>query len=173
MSDPSAPLRLFLALWPDAATRAGLAAWQHCWAWPPRAAPVKPERLHLTLHFLGDVPAVRLPALLAGLELPFEAFALPFGCAELWPGGIAVLRPHHTPPALLRLHAALGDALRRLDLPVESRPLRAHVTLARRAAGATRPDHGPELDWPVATGFVLVRSLPGGAGYRLLRRFGA
>ena len=173
MSAPVSPLRLFLALWPDAATRAGLAAWQQDWAWPARAARVATERLHMTLHFLGDVPAERLPALLRGIDIRMERFDLQFGRAELWPGGIAVLRPRHTPPALMRLHAGLGDALRRLDLPVESRPFRAHVTLARRAAGATPPAHGPELAWPVDTGYALVRSLPGGAGYQVLQRFGA
>jgi 2'-5' RNA ligase len=173
MSAPASPLRLFLALWPDAATRAGLAAWQHGWTWPPRSAPVRVERLHLTLHFLGDVPAERLPALVRGIDTGTERFDLQFGRAELWAGGIAVLRPHRTPAALLRLHAALGDGLRRLELTVESRPFRAHVTLARRAAGATPPAQGPELAWPVDTGYALVRSLPGGAGYQVLQRFGA
>jgi 2'-5' RNA ligase len=173
MSAPASPLRLFLALWPDAATRTGLAAWQHGWAWPPRAAQVRPERLHMTLHFLGDVAAERLPALIRGVDTRTDRFDLQFGRAELWPGGIAVLRPRQTPPALVRLHAELGDALRTLELPVEARPFRAHVTLARRAAGATPPAHGPELDWPVDAGFALVRSLPGGAGYQVLQRFGA
>jgi RNA 2',3'-cyclic 3'-phosphodiesterase len=171
MSDPTSPLRLFLALWPEVATRTGLVAWQHCWAWPPRAARVRPERLHMTLHFLGDVPAERLPALIRGVDTPTEAFDLQFGRAELWPGGIAVLRPRHTPPALVRLHDGLGAALRRLELPVESRPFRAHVTLARRAAGATPPKHGPELGWPVDAGYALVRSLPGGAGYAPVQVF--
>ena len=48
-------MRLFLALWPDAAERQRLAAAQTAWPWPPQTAPVPPERLHLTLHYLGEI----------------------------------------------------------------------------------------------------------------------
>ena len=97
-ADPTAPMRLFVALWPDPVTRAAIAQWQRAWDWPPRAAPVKAERLHLTLHFLGDVPAGRLGEIAAGLRSPFEPFELEFGHGEVWPNGIAVLEPADTPP---------------------------------------------------------------------------
>jgi len=71
----------------------------------------------------------------------------------------------------LRLHAALRRELVVLDLPVEARPCRAHVTLARRARGAKPPPQGPALRWRIDAGFVLVRALPGGAGYEVLERF--
>jgi 2'-5' RNA ligase len=172
--NPSAPsaLRLFVALWPDAATREALAAWQQAWTWPPRAAPVKADRLHLTLHFLGDVPAQQLPDLIGGLNVPFEPFELPFGHGEVWPNGVAVLRPAQTPPALAQLHARLGAALLKLELPAETRPFRAHVTLARRAWHATAPERAMSLSWQADAGYVLVRSQPGGAGYQTLARFG-
>jgi 2'-5' RNA ligase len=169
---PATPLRLFLALWPTEAVRAGLAAWQQTWRWPPRASRVGAERLHITLHFLGDVAVGRWPELLQGLRVPFEPFELRFGVAQVWPGGIAVLNPQETPAALLRLHADLARAIQGLDLPVETRPYRAHVTLSRRAAGAKPPASGPDLSWLADSGYVLVRSLPGGAGYEVLQRFG-
>ena len=173
MADPSSsrPLRLFIALWPPTGIRAALAAWQQSWQWPPRAALVKTERLHLTLHFLGDVEAGRLPALQAGIRVPVERFELALGRAELWPGGIAVLRPQRVPAALLQLHADLGQALTRLKVPVEARPFRAHITLARRAVGAKAPAQEPDLPWRADQGYVLVRSMPGGAGYQVLERF--
>jgi RNA 2',3'-cyclic 3'-phosphodiesterase len=167
-----ATVRLFLALWPEPTTRAAIAEWQRSWQWPPEAALVAPERLHLTLHFLGNVPAQQLPQLAAGLQVGFEALALPLERSEVWPHGVAVLRPEHTPTALKRLHAALGDALTGLGLPAEDRPFRAHVTLARRASGAVPPASGPGLCWEARQGFVLVRSLPAGAGYEVLERFG-
>lgn len=167
----AAPLRLFLALWPDPALRARLAALQQAWTWPPRAAQVRADRLHLTLHFLGDVAAPRLSELVHGLRVPFEPFEMRFGCPEVWPGGIAVLSARETPPALSRLHAALGTALRALALPVEARPFRPHVTLARRAGGAQPPGMGPDFPWRAQAGYVLVRSLPGDAGYEPLARF--
>jgi RNA 2',3'-cyclic 3'-phosphodiesterase len=165
------PLRLFIALWPGEALQQSIAAWQQAWSWPPHAAPVKAERLHLTLHFLGNVAAARLPKLAQAMRVPFEPFTLTFGQPEVWPNGVAVVLPDRAPAALLRLHAALGRELAALDLPVDERPYRAHVTLARRAHGAKPPPQGPNLRWRIEEGFVLVRSLPGGAGYQVLERF--
>ena len=165
------PWRLFVAVWPDAAVRDALAGWQRAWTWPRGAALVPPERLHLTLHFLGDVAPAQLATLAAGLRVPFEPFELRFGHAEVWPGGTAVLRPDATPPALLRLHARLATALTALERPVESRPFKAHLTVARRAAGATPPPAQPQFSWRADAGFVLVRSLPDRGGYEVLERF--
>jgi 2'-5' RNA ligase len=168
MQDAGKPLRLFIALWPGEALRRAISSWQHAWSWPPRAALVKPDRLHLTLHFLGDVPASRLPQLVGGLKTRVEPFTLALGQAEVWPNGVALLRPDTTPTALAWLQAALRRDLEALELPVETRPYRAHVTLARRAHGAIPPQQGPGLRWGVDSGYVLVRSLAGGAGYDVL-----
>ena len=169
--DAGKPLRLFIALWPGDALRRAIASWQQAWSWPPRAALVKPDRLHLTLHFLGDVPANRLPQLVERLTARVEPFTLALGEGEVWSNGVALLRPDATPPALARLHAQLRRELEGLELAVETRPYRAHVTLARRAHGAIAPQQGPGLQWRVDSGYVLVRSLPGGAGYDVLARF--
>jgi RNA 2',3'-cyclic 3'-phosphodiesterase len=169
--DTGKPLRLFIAIWPEENVRLAIAAWQEGWNWPTRAARVKAERLHLTLHFLGDVPADRLPDLKRQLRVPFESFTLELDQGEVWPNGIALLRPNVEPAPLLRLHAALRRRLVGVNIPVESRPYRAHVTLARRAFGAKPPPQWPALRWRIDSGYVLVRSLPGGAGYQLLERF--
>ena len=165
------PLRLFIALWPGEALQEAIASWQSHWTWPPHAALVRRERLHLTLHFLGNVPEGRLCDLARGLKVPFEPFSLALGEAQVWPNGVASLRPDHTPDVLWRLHADLGRAVGALDLPVEARPYRAHVTLARRARGAQPPPQGPDLHWRIDAGYALVRTLPGGAGYKVLERF--
>ncbi|MCK7500809.1 MAG: RNA 2',3'-cyclic phosphodiesterase [Comamonadaceae bacterium] len=109
---PRPHARLFLALWPDAAARAALVAWQHAWHWPPGVARVVPQRLHLTLHFIGDVDESRLDALGSALALPFEPFELAFGTPQQWHGGLALAVPDAVPEGLLGLHARLGDALR-------------------------------------------------------------
>ena len=171
MQSAARPLRLFLAIWPDEPLRDAIAAWQRDWTWPPRAGLVKRERLHLTLHFLGDVQAERLPALVRALSFAFEPFELDLGHGEVWPVGVAVLRPASVPPALSMLHAALRRELAALELPVEDRPYRPHVTLARRAHGARPPAREPALRWVADSGYVLVRSLPGGAGYEILQRW--
>ena len=175
MSAPGAPsVRLFLALWPTPPVRAALQQLQQRWHWPPSAALVAPERLHVTLHFLGQVPLARLAQLRDGLDVPFEPHTLDLAQARhtLWPGGLAVLELE-APRALASLHAHLAQALRALDWPVEARPFRPHVTFSRRAFGA-RPPAPPLHDapaWTVDQGYALVRSIPS-QGYEVLHVYG-
>jgi RNA 2',3'-cyclic 3'-phosphodiesterase len=163
--------RLFVALWPDAAVRAAIAAWRDACTWPAGAAAVATPKLHMTLHFIGDVAADRLPAIVQGLRVPRQRFELVLDQCALWPRGLVVLQPSETPAALLALHAACADALRALELPVERRPFRAHVTLARGAAGAALQQATKPLRWPAGE-LALVRSHPGPRGYEVLSRIG-
>lgn len=149
--------RLFLALWPGPEVRAALAQYSDVWHWPAKAARVRAEKLHLTLHFIGDVERKRLPELQQQLRISFEPFALQLGYPELWPHGIAVLRPHAIPAGLMQLQAALGSELQRLALPVDAREFRPHVTLARRANEAVLPPQQLLIDWHV-DGYALVES---------------
>ena len=142
------------------------------WNWPPTAARVTPERLHLTLHFLGSIAVDRVEAVRGGVVVPFTGFDLVLDQADLFTRGIAVLLARPTPPALARLHRDLGAALGALDVPVETRPWRPHVTLSRRARGARPPTALPTVRWRVR-GYALVESRPGsGGGYRVLQRYG-
>lgn len=166
-----ASVRLFLALWPAPALLQELLAHAAAWAWPARARRTRPECLHLTLHFLGNVPAGRLPQLRSGLAVPFAGCELALDRACVWPGGIAVLEATQVPAELARLHAALAECLRGLDIPVEERPYRPHVTLARKAQGAEAPAFAP-LRWVAGPGYALVRSLGDGGGYENLQCFG-
>jgi RNA 2',3'-cyclic 3'-phosphodiesterase len=165
-------MRLFLALWPDAGTRAAISHWQQAWSWPPAAALVAAERLHLTLNFIGNVPPERLPQVVPALKVDCGRFPFTLDRAEVWPNSVAVLQPGRTPPEMNELHRQLAGALRKLDLPVESRPFRPHVTLARRARAALAPVREAGVHWEASDGYVLAQSLPGGAGYKILERFG-
>jgi 2'-5' RNA ligase len=168
---PDRPLRLFLALWPGPAVRLVLQARQREWRWSETAARVAPERLHLTLHFLGDVPRDRLPELRQGLQVDFERFELVFAAAALWPRGVAVLLPAAAPPALLALHAELKQALQSLRVPTEARAFRPHLTLARHAEGSLAPDVVLPIRWSVR-GYALVSSERGQqSGYRIVARY--
>lgn len=163
--------RLFLALWPAHAENSALLGYQQQWLWPQGSSPVPAERLHLTLHFIGAVERTRLEAVSAGLRVAVTPFELPLTQAAIWPRGLAVLQTSAIPEALKELHGRLGEALQALALPVESRPFRPHVTLARRAAGTIAPAAAPALLWQVGS-YVLVESLPGAAGgYRIRRRY--
>lgn len=162
-------MRLFLALWPDARTRRAVADWQMQWAWPPGARLVPPEQVHLTLHFIGQIEATRLPLLRQGLAVQFEPFELELGHAQQWKGGLALLCPEHASTVLAALHARLAEALLALGLEVDERPLGPHLTLARRAAGAVPPPERLHCRWPVA-GYALMQSLQ---GYHPLQRYGS
>ena len=167
--DPLATARLFVALWPDAATRAALARWRDAWSWDPHAAPVANEQLHLTLHFLGALPVQRVPELIEALRLPAPDFTLRLDRPQRWSNGIAALTASTEPAPLHALHAALGDRLQRLGLTTEPRRWRPHVTLARRAAASVAPASMATVVWPVRD-FALVESRPG-AGYVVRCRF--
>lgn len=160
--------RLFLALWPDPAIRHALRERRDAWTWPRGASPVHADKLHVTLHFLGEVPSERVPELQQGFAVPFTPFTLSIGVPKLWPHGIAVLEPHTEPPELLELHAKLSNALVALGLQPEARDYRPHVTLARRANHAVVPPEAEPLVWRI-DGYALVES--NGGSYTVLERF--
>lgn len=163
--------RLFIALWPDDALRQALHDWREPCPGGVGTRPVAPEQLHLTLHFLGAVPNQQVPPLRSALRVPFRAFELGFSRCERWPGGVLVVPPDAVPTALAGLHAALGEALRRLGLPAQARAFRPHITLARRHTGPVPPAAAAALRWLVR-GYVLVESgARAGGGYDVLETY--
>lgn len=157
MSDTA---RLFLALMPPPDVRAALIDVRERWQWRGGAAPVADDKLHMTLHFIGDVERTRIGELRAALRHPVVPFELEFGEPLLWHHGIAVLEPASVPSALLALQAGLGERLLAAGLTLEERAYKPHVTMARRASGSTPPSAGPPIRWPVA-GYALMESIGG------------
>lgn len=132
--------RCFIALGPDDCTRARLAALGA--NLPP--ARLLPADLHLTLAFLGSLTPdheIRLRAALAPL-----ARALPVldgESLELWPQPArprVAVASFSLPAPLRRLVEDTQTIVRGMGLPVEGRPFRPHVTLARFKAGQSMPD---------------------------------
>lgn len=161
--------RLFLALWPGPATQRALAAERARWATAPDARPVVDAELHLTLHFLGAVPAARVEALVPALAVAAPRFTLRPGRHAQWGGRLAVLETATPPEGLRLLHARLAEALRAQGLPVQAREFRPHVTLARTSHTGDAPTRVGAWRWPVAS-YVLAESRPG-QPYRLLARY--
>lgn len=136
--------RAFIALWPDAPSRHALARSR-----PPAAPgvrPLHPADLHLTLAFLGDLDAATASALTAHLSgAAPPAMTLDTLHTERWPDErrprVQVLC-YAEAEALTRLHATVSAALRAVGVPIESRPYRPHVTLARLARASTLDVHG-------------------------------
>jgi 2'-5' RNA ligase len=163
--------RVFIALWPGPAVRALLSEWRDGYPWPNSASPVRTAQLHVTLHFLGNIPRVRLPELAQGLDVPLAPFELDFGHFELWHGGIAVLAPDVVPAPLLALHGALAEALDRLGLPLERRAYRPHVTLARRAGPVLPPIEGPPIRWQVDRYALMESKVGDGSEYGVVQSY--
>jgi RNA 2',3'-cyclic 3'-phosphodiesterase len=154
-------MRLFFASWPPAAVAEALAAWAGEARRDCGGRPTPPERIHLTLAFLGDADPRAAQALAAGVRLPRCAFRVEQ--ARYWMRNrIIWAGPGKTPAALVQLAAALGEARR----------FAAHVTLIRKARSPRRLPPLPALDWPVEE-FRLVNSAPGreGPDYEVLGRY--
>ena len=158
--------RLFYALWPDAATRAALAAWQA----PLQGKPVRAEKLHLTLAFLGQRPASDMPALQELLgHLPARAMPLVFDHASHFPQlALAWAALAQASPALLDLRAACMHGLAEQGLAprFEHDRFTPHVTLARQAPPPASQDFAP-IAWQ-ADELVLVESIKSSGDYRIL-----
>jgi 2'-5' RNA ligase len=98
---------------------------------------VRPENIHLTLRFMGEVSA-ELAAETAAALKPVARAHEPF---MLKAGGVAGFPNRNRPRilcleieesgALKELHEDIETALARIGIKREARPLRAHLTLCR------------------------------------------
>lgn len=167
-------MRLFFALWPPAATVAALAAWAVQVQKAAGGRVTRPESIHLTLAFLGEIADDRVgDAVKAARSVRGERHTLPIERAKVWAhNNIAWVGPERTPPALESLVRSLHESLRTHGLTIESRPFAAHITLIRKARKAPRLPLPPAVHWPVDE-FTLVRSRlsAGGSGYEIVDRF--
>lgn len=97
--------------------------------------PVRPEHLHLTLHFLGEVEDGQAAWLAAALdEISQPAFTIALAVGGCFPSARrpAVLWIGIEPSAPLQaLHAAVARVLAEGGFVIESRPFTPHITLAR------------------------------------------
>jgi 2'-5' RNA ligase len=169
-------VRLFFALWPDAAERGTLAAWQQPLLDCCGGRAMRPDTLHATLIFLGEIAEHRLEALhLAAQEVHCRSFPFDLVAAHYWGHNhIVYAAPESMPPPLVTLVKDLEQGLRRHHFDFDVRPYKAHVTLLRNAqwSDATLPPM-PGVTWQI-NDFVLVRSLRSGqGGYEVLARFSA
>jgi 2'-5' RNA ligase len=164
--------RLFFALWPDDHTRSALARIARERLAGARGRLVAAENLHLTLAFLGSRDAdYRACAERAAERLSARAFTLEFVRTGYWPRPrVLWAAPDRTPEALEGLASTLSNALVQCGHEPESRPFRAHITLARKVRGPLDEAVHTPVRWRVGE-FCLVASetRPEGARYSRLR----
>jgi 2'-5' RNA ligase len=127
-------LRLFFALWPDEATRAALAA-----AAAPAVSQVDGEAVpsanfHVTLAFLGAVPAETLAQVMeVGGRDRHPRIDLGFDQVEYWAKArVLVAMPSRVPDTAFAIVNRLWNRLEPLGFQRELRPWQPHLTLVRR-----------------------------------------
>lgn len=126
-------MRLFIAINFDNETKRRIIDVQDHLRELGRGNYTREENLHLTLAFLGEVPAARLDEVKRVMDaVTVRRMKLDFahvGCfardSELWWIGAGDNR------TLSGLQRALVNELRASDLPVDSKKFRPHITLAR------------------------------------------
>jgi 2'-5' RNA ligase len=169
--------RVFFALWlpADGAERLGGIAGATAARHGGRAT--RPETIHLTLAFVGDVPEARLPALVdAVADVRGQPFELCLDRLGFWTHNRLCWAGASRPPvALAELAGSLRAALCGAGFPVERErgAFVPHVTLVRKTASAVPMQPiGPAVAWHCAA-FVLVRSRLSvhGSAYEVLREF--
>ncbi len=101
-------------------------------SWP------RPEGIHLTLKFLGEVPEAKLPEIMNGLRLAAQGtgpFRLEVGGAGTFPNPknarVVWIGLSGDIDKLVRLQAAIEDAMARLGIDREEREFTPHLTLGR------------------------------------------
>lgn len=152
-------MRLFFAVWPDDRARAGLARLLDRVVAQAGGRPTAPEKIHLTLAFLGDVDPGRVPELeriAAAVRVPpFELRLDRTGAFRR--ARVAWVGAEHLPPGLLALHGALAAGLEAGEFALEKRPYSPHITLARNTSRPLPKADIDPIDWQVRE-FALVRS---------------
>jgi 2'-5' RNA ligase len=132
-------MRCFVALDLDEAIRAKLVSAQRLFRdLPGKMAWVKPEQMHLTIKFLGDVPDEKLnPAakLIEQCTQQVEAFDFSIGKLGAFPPSGRQIRVLwvgvDAPPDLTKLNELCEQAFVALDIPPETRMFSPHLTIAR------------------------------------------
>lgn len=137
--------RLFFALWPDPVLRRVLVEAIESVVAQVAGTRVPAGNLHVTLAFLGTVPASGIVDLLAvGGRNPWPRIELDFERVEYWPKPkILVAMPAAVPSTGLAAVERLWSSLEPLGFAREARPWWPHLTLVRHV---TRPPpRGVEL----------------------------
>jgi 2'-5' RNA ligase len=158
-------MRLFFAAIPDSEVRGRLACAARALDAAAAARFVPAEQYHMTLIFLGEVPESRMLAVreaAAGQRL--RSVTLRFDRWEYWrESGVLVAATSEWPQALANGRSGLERALARRAISFDDKPLRPHLTVARKVAQAPVLPALSEVDWTMRE-LALVASARGDPG---------
>lgn len=166
--------RLFFALWPGENTRQAIVDSCAALSLPAKGRPVAPAKLHVTLHFLGQVTEeVQHCMHRAALTVDVAAFTLKLDrigyfrrSKILWMGA------SKASPELTDLYQKLGLAITECGYQFETRPYAAHVTLMRKCVQPLPAPADFSIPWQVNE-FVLVESIAveHGVTYKVIEKY--
>lgn len=163
----NAMLRVFYALWPDQRSSQALHQLALEIARSRGGRATRERNLHVTVAFVGAIHRGLLPALcVAGKHAVDASRAFTLALDRLGGAGrdgIAWLAPSTMPAEVVALHGALAEALTQRGFPIESRPFRPHVTLARRCSRPVASGDASPVSWWVDR-LALVVSTPASEG---------
>jgi 2'-5' RNA ligase len=162
-------MRFFLALWPGERERRALAQVAQSLAELASGKAVPPEKIHLTLAFLGEIAPERMASVReAAGEIRGKSFELVLdGVGSFRKARVAWAGSSVLPAGLARLQADLEARLRAREFTLDERPFAAHVTLVRKIAHPVPAAPMPPIRWS-ADAFVLVRSETGTGRYSIV-----
>ena len=165
-------MRLFFALWPDDAVRAGLTRWSRELHALCGGRATRPENLHVTLAFLGNVEEAQVAEIeRAAGEVAPKAVSLVLDQPGYWKHNrIAWAGASVVPPELESLVSELRGALGESRICFDAKPFVSHLTLLRDAREPRAMPVFDPIEWRL-DGFALVRSvtLPRGSRYEVLK----
>jgi 2'-5' RNA ligase len=183
-------MRLFAALDIPGSIRAHMLAYmERAQGLAPEARWARPEGLHVTLKFIGEVSDAKVLEIKTALTVVKAApFAVKFASVGFFPSAksprvfwIGV----EGGPELSQLAAAIDNATHKLGIAREERAYSPHLTLARAGSGPgthhqlrplaalTESEASPQFGTMTAREFFLYQSQPqrGGSKYTKLQRF--
>lgn len=157
-------MRLFFAVLPPVDVRDGIAATALRLALEAGSALVPPDNYHMTLAFVGEVPAAQLATVReVGDSQHSCSFTVRFDAYEYWPeAAVLVAAAREIPSSLARLWERIHAGLASHQLAPKSGLLRPHVTIARKVSQAPVLQAMSAFAWKAQT-FSLMQSHRGGA----------
>lgn len=164
--------RLFFALWPDSKLQTALHVLGQSLQKSFGGRIVQEQNIHMTLAFLGSVPAQRIDELLdISGAITVRRFQLKLTEVGCWKrSAVGWIAPESLPKPLTELVLELRSGLLAGGFRVDDKPFAPHVTLLRKAKCRPQPvAQLTPLDWPIDH-FVLMSSdtLPDGPQYSQL-----